>query len=135
MIKLSKSVEYALFAIKYLNYIPPDKLVSTKELSETMNIPYDLLAKIMQKLVKTEIVSSVQGTKGGYFLSKSPKQINLNEIIKAVDSEIRLTDCMFENATEDDCKRLNDCSLRSPLSNIQNKIIQLFTSTTLEEII
>ena len=135
MIKLSKSVEYALFAIKYLNYIPPDKLVSTKELSESMNIPYDLLAKIMQKLVKTEIVSSVQGTKGGYFLSKSPKQINLNEIIKAVDSEIRLTDCMFENATEDDCKRLNDCSLRSPLSNIQNKIIQLFTSTTLEEII
>ncbi len=135
MIKLSKSVEYALFAIKYLNYIPSDKLVSTKELSESMNIPYDLLAKIMQKLVKTEIVSSVQGTKGGYFLSKSPKQINLNEIIKAVDSEIRLTDCMFENATEDDCKRLNDCSLRSPLSNIQNKIIQLFTSTTLEEII
>ncbi len=135
MLKLSKSVEYALFAIKYLNYKRSDELVSTKELSESMNIPYDLLAKIMQKLVKNDIVSSIQGTKGGYFLNKSPKQINLNQIISAVDSEIRLTDCMFENATEEDCKRLTDCSLRSPLSNVQNKIIKLFNSTTLEEII
>ncbi len=135
MLKLSKSVEYALFAIKYLNYKTKDQLVSTKEISESMKIPYDLLAKIMQKLVKNEIVSSIQGTKGGYYLTKSPKQINLNQIISAVDSEIKLTDCLFENATEDDCSRIRDCSLRSPLNNVQNKIIKLFNSTTLEEII
>ncbi len=135
MLKLSKSVEYAIFAIKYLNYNTEDRLVSTKEISESMKIPYDLLAKIMQRLVKNDIVSSIQGTKGGYYLTKPPGQINLTQIISAVDSEIRLTDCLFDNATEEDCSRIGACSLRSPLNNLQNKIIKLFNSTTLEEII
>ena len=68
MLKISKSIEYALLALKYIYERQDLDCVSTKVISESVDIPYDLLAKIMQKLVKDEIIISQQGTKGGYKL-------------------------------------------------------------------
>ena len=82
MLKLAKSVEYAIFALKYIAENPHSDCISTKEISEKMNIPYDLLAKILQRLVKDGIIISVQGTKGGYSLSINPGELTVTRIIK-----------------------------------------------------
>ena len=66
MLKIAKSVEYAVLALKYINDRQDLNCVSTKLIAESLDIPYDLLAKIMQKLVKNDIIISEQGTKGGY---------------------------------------------------------------------
>ena len=135
MLKLAKSVEYAIFALKYIAENPQSDCISTKEISEKMNIPYDLLAKILQRLVKDELIYSIQGTKGGYSLRVQPGDVSITRIINAVDQKIQLTDCMFHGATTNDCGRVETCCLRSPLSRIQDKINILFDNTTLMEII
>lgn len=135
MLKLSKSVEYAIFALKYISEANHETPISTKEISDSMSIPYELLAKIMQKLVKYNIIESRQGTRGGYYLSLPPNKLSLTSIIRAVERDIQITDCLFESATNKDCKRINDCSIREPLHTVQNKIIKVLNSTTLEELI
>jgi len=135
MLKLSKSTEYALFALKYLADNSNGLAISTKEISNSMNIPYELLAKIMQKLSRQNIIKSQQGKMGGYKFNIPPNKLNLAIIINAVDKKLQITDCMYESANENDCERLNECEIRNPLYKIQNKLIQVLQSTNLEEII
>ena len=131
MLKIAKSVEYAFLGLKYIAENSDERVVSTAEISDKLDIPYPLLAKIMQKLVRNSIIVSVQGTKGGYSLNRSPEFITLATIINALDQPVQLADCLTSN----DCKRSGDCCLQTPLTNIQQKINELFTATTLQEII
>jgi Rrf2 family protein len=135
MLKIAKSVEYSILALRFIANNQELECVSTKEISERENIPYDLLAKLMQKLVKHNIILSKQGKLGGYSLNISPEHLSINDVIIALDERVQLTDCMVDNATTNDCGRLDNCCLRSPLSKMQDKIVDLFKQTTLREIL
>ncbi len=132
MLKIPKSVEYAVLALKFIG--EQEEHCTTKEISESVNIPYNLLAKILQKLNKENIITSVQGAKGGYFLKSSASKITLNKIIEAVEHPLQLTDCMVEKPSADACKRFDNCCLVNPLNRIQLKIAELFENTTLLEL-
>lgn len=135
MLKIAKSVEYSVLALRYIAENESNGNISVKEISERENIPFDLLAKLMQKLVKHNIIVSKQGKQGGYSLNVSPAVLTLNDIIIALEQQIQLTDCMVDAPTKEDCARYKECCLRSPLSKVQDKIIDLFKETTLIEII
>jgi len=132
MLKIPKSVEYAVLALKFIG--EHDEHCNAKNISESVNIPYDLLAKILQKLKKRNIINSIQGTNGGYFLNYASSEITLSDIINAVEHQIQLTDCLVENPSTDDCKRYDNCCLVNPLNKIQLRINKLFDNTTLQEI-
>jgi len=133
MLKIPKSVEYAVLSLKYIS--EHNDHCTAKEIADAMNIPFDLLAKILQKLNRNEIIKSVQGTKGGYFLNNTSDNISLKLIIEAVEHKIQLTDCLVEKPSTDACKRYDNCCLVNPLNKIQLKIIELFENTTLQEIV
>jgi Rrf2 family protein len=135
MLKIAKSVEYSLLAIKYINENSSKGSLTAREIAENENIPYDLLAKILQKLVKNGIIKSVQGNKGGYLLDVSLNKLFITDLIAAVDQNIQLTDCMVENPTISDCARYENCCIKDPLNKMQNKINEILKSTTLMEII
>ena len=52
MLKLSKTVEYALISLNHINQFDNSKPISVRQISDRYNIPYELLAKILQKLSK-----------------------------------------------------------------------------------
>ena len=71
MLKLSKKSEYALMAVRYLAINSAGKYSTAKEISEFYNIPYELASKVLQQLVRKNVISSYQGIRGGYTLLKS----------------------------------------------------------------
>jgi len=72
MLKLSKKAEYALMAAKFMALKNSSGYSSAKEISESYQIPYQLVAKVLQKLVKSDIAISAKGVNGGFSLSKTP---------------------------------------------------------------
>ena len=70
MLKITRKVEYALIALRHLQQNDEGQLCSAKTLSLEYGIPKELLAKILQKLSKENIILSVKGPKGGYKISK-----------------------------------------------------------------
>jgi len=132
MLKIPKSVEYAVLSLKFIS--EHKKHCNAKEISESVNIPYDLLAKILQKLNRNKIITSVQGTKGGYTLNVSSSNITLRNIIEAVEHQLQLADCTVEDPSNNACKRYDNCCLINPLNRIQLKINDLFENTTLKEL-
>jgi Rrf2 family protein len=134
MIKISKSVEYSLLALRYIADNESCATISSRNISDELNIPYDLLSKLLQKLVKKRIIQSKQGKYGGYNLLVSENEITLLKIIDALDENIKLTNCTFTNANSDDCSRIDDCCMRSPIWNLQLKINDMFESITLNDL-
>ncbi len=72
MLKLSKKAEYALMAAKYMALKNSSGFSTAKEISESYQIPFQLVAKVLQKLVKSDIAISAKGVNGGFSLREKP---------------------------------------------------------------
>ena len=131
MLKISKSVEYSIFALRQIYYSSSSSLLTAKDISERENIPREMVAKLLQKLKRKGILESVQGKFGGYRYSVEPAQITLYSIVEAIDLEIQITNCLCDNATKNDCERVEDCSLRNPFLKLQDEIITLMKNLKL----
>lgn len=135
MFKLSKKVEYGLIAVKHMAMGGENSPSSAKDISEKYSIPYDLLSKVLQKLKKENILTSVQGTHGGYILSQKPEDLTLSKIFNAIEGDTYILDCGHEDEDDHSCKIYEACILSSPLKKIQRQINSYFNSTTLAEIV
>ena len=95
MIRISKKVEYALLACRYLA-VKGDELAAVKEMSDNLKVSYEFLAKTLQKLSKSGIAKSYQGVTGGYKLIKAPASISIFEIIMAIEGKKRYCTLHFQ---------------------------------------
>ncbi|MCC6866220.1 MAG: Rrf2 family transcriptional regulator [Ignavibacteria bacterium] len=134
MFKLSKKVEYGLIAVKHMALPGEECTSSAKVIAEKYKIPYELLSKILQKLKKEGILNSVQGTRGGYILTKKPEELTLAEIFNAIEGNTYILDC-GKHGDSETCSIYETCILSSPLKKIQRQINSYFNSTTLSEIV
>ena len=65
-----------------------------RSISEEMGVTLRFSLKILHKLVQSGIVKSFKGTKGGYELAREPKDINLKQVIEAIEGEYQLVKCI-----------------------------------------
>jgi Rrf2 family protein len=130
MLRLSKKADYALIAMKHLACKAGAPSTSAREIAEQYDIPIELLAKVLQRLVRTGLLVSTQGTRGGYTLSRPPKSISIADVIQAIDGPLTVTACSTEN---NDCEQYSKCSVRDPLWQIRERIVSALGTVTLSE--
>jgi Rrf2 family protein len=133
MIRISKKVEYALMALKFINN-SDQTLVTAREISDKSNIPYDLLSKILQKLKNENILISNQGTNGGYSMNKRPDEIPLFSLMNAIDGDTAIAECLQDNGDKD-CCLTDSCSIKLPVSKLQKEVEDLFKSKTISDFV
>ncbi|HTY39386.1 MAG TPA: Rrf2 family transcriptional regulator [Bacteroidota bacterium] len=134
MLQLSKKVEYALIALRHMAMKPLGHVVTTKELSKEYDLPYELLAKILQKLARAGVVRSLQGVKGGYALAARPEQLKVSAVIRIIeDTKPMVAECYTDGP--DSCYLFYNCTLRRPLGKLQRNLNVLFDRMTVQEII
>ena len=134
MLQLSKKVGYALIALRHMAQNPHGQLFTAREIASAYNIPYELLAKILQKLKKSEVIVSTQGMRGGYSLLKKPEQIQISHIISAIEDEkATIADCYADG--KEYCSLYETCTIRTPLGKVQHNLNALLESTTLDQIV
>src|SRR5262249_61985221 len=64
MLRLSKKADYALIAMKHLTVRGDHASSSAREIAELYDIPIELMAKVLQRLVRRGLLVSQQGTRG-----------------------------------------------------------------------
>jgi Rrf2 family protein len=134
MLQLSKKVEYGLMALRHMAMNPAGRVFTAKEIAVQYEIPYDLLAKVLQKLAKAGIINSQQGVHGGYALVRRPNEIHVSSIMSIIEEEKpTITECYAEGA--DGCSIFDACTIRKPLEKVQRDLTILLENTTLEQII
>ena len=87
---------------------------SAREIAEHHDLPLELLAKVLQQLVRKGIVRSVQGINGGYCLSRSPVDTSVADIVEAIDGPLMLTACADEHEACDQSQQVQHQGSAAP---------------------
>jgi len=70
------------------------KVVSTTELSEWLKISQRYLMQFTIRLRENHFVHAYTGMNGGYALSKATSDISVYDIIKAMEGDMSIPDCL-----------------------------------------
>lgn len=130
MLRLSKKSDYALMAMKHLAMRQDAASASAREIAEAYEIPLELLAKVLQRLVRARLLVSVQGTRGGYRLGRPAAMIPVADVIQAVDGPVTVTACSPDDHR---CEQYTKCSIRDPLWKIRGRILEALTTVTVAD--
>ena len=131
MLRLSKKADYALIAMKHLATRPDSASASAREIAEQYDIPIELLAKVLQRLARRGLLTSHQGTRGGYRLSRPSGAISVADVIQAIDGPLTVTAC---SSAAENCGQYAKCSVRDPLWRIKDRILSALAMCSIEEI-
>jgi len=94
--KITQEADYGLRVVIYLCKLGYGEKVESKVISEKEGIPLRFLLKLLRKLIQADIIRSYRGVKGGYAINKLPEQINLRDVIEAIDGPICVNRCVIE---------------------------------------
>jgi FeS assembly SUF system regulator len=132
MLRLSKKADYALIAMKHLaQRQDAGNSSSAREISEAYAIPLELMAKVLQRLVRARLLASAQGTRGGYRLGRLAGTISVADVIQAVDGPVTVTACSPDDHT---CEQFGSCSIRDPLWKIKTRIVDALSTVSIAEL-
>ena len=131
MLRLSKKADYALMAMRHLALQSGRGASSAREIAEHYDIPVELLAKVLQRLVRHGFLQSHQGTRGGYLLARQPELISVADVIQAIDGPLTVTACSNEAEA---CDQFEKCNIRDPLWRIKDRILAALATCTLQDL-
>ncbi|HEY1262820.1 MAG TPA: Rrf2 family transcriptional regulator [Terriglobales bacterium] len=131
MLRLSKKADYGLMAMKHLAENAHLGACSAKDLADAYNIPSELLAKILQRLVRAELLHSQHGTHGGYTLARRAEKITAFEVIRAIDGPLFITSCV---TVRGECDQSERCTIREPLRRVNQSIEEVLRGITISEL-
>ena len=86
--RLSKRTEYGLRAIVQLARLEPRTYIQSKDLVAREDLPNKFLESILLALRRGGFLESKVGSGGGYRLSRSPKQIQVGELIRRLEGRL-----------------------------------------------
>jgi Rrf2 family protein len=94
VVKLSEAASIALHAMTLIA-AREDEHVSVKDLASRLPVSETHLAKVLQRLVKAGLVTSVRGPGGGFALRADPRATTLLQIYEAIEGKLEVAECMF----------------------------------------
>ena len=107
--EVSARVDYAMRALVELVHYSgedPKRLVSCDSLATNLHIPAKFLESILRSLRQSGIVVSQRGAEGGFRLARSPNDITVADVIRALDGPLAAVrgappeDAIYEGRSE-----------------------------------
>jgi Rrf2 family protein len=135
MFQLSKKVEYALIAMRHMAIAGNGTIVTTKEIADRYQLPYDLLAKVMQILARKGFIASYQGVHGGYIFRDDPRTVKVSAVINAIEGRDNLTIVQCESDSSGECSIQTTCTIKTPLVKLQTSINAVLSEMSILEMV
>lgn len=128
----SKTCEYAMRAVFFIAHKTANGgRVGIKEIAVGINSPEHFLAKILQDLSRRNLIRSVKGPNGGFYMDDFTLKRRLSEVVEAVDGDGLFTGC---GLGLENCSEVNPCPLHNDFKTIRNNIHAMLENTTIEEL-
>lgn len=130
--QLSKFSDYALRTLMHLA-VAQENMLTTQQIATIHNAKYNHLAKVTQWLVREGYVTSVRGRSGGLRLAKTLDEVNIGHVIRALESQSALVECLGEGGGN--CILSPACGLTSALRSAQDAFYAVLDQMTLADLI
>ena len=124
---LTRQSDYGVRAILHLANLAYGEVVQTKEIAAREDIPAKYLPSIIRTLARAGLIRTLRGNQGGVTLARPPEEINLREVIEAVEGPISLVPCM---RGPKQCAHEDDCAFRPVCEGLQHTMVSQLENTT-----
>ncbi len=128
---LSKRCLYGIRASLFMASMPETRYVPAKEMSAQLGISEHYLPKVLQDLTRAGITRSSRGPHGGIALSRSPEEITLAEIVRAIDGSPHLPECPLHVSG---CSADDPCAFCQKWAGAQSDFASLLEETTVADV-
>ncbi|MFB0566926.1 MAG: Rrf2 family transcriptional regulator [Candidatus Aminicenantaceae bacterium] len=134
MIKLSTKGRYGTRLMQNLafHYTNGSEAVILKNISDEEEISIRYLEQIIIPLKIARLVKSIRGAGGGYTLARSPSEIKVSEILKALEGSCCLVDCVED---EEYCNRIPTCATYEIWKEATNMLKNYFEGISLQDLV
>tara|TARA_B100000809_G_scaffold169704_1_gene167086 strand:- start:34139 stop:34597 length:459 start_codon:yes stop_codon:yes gene_type:complete len=126
---LSNACKYAVRSILYLGiHSNEKKKIGVKVIANELETPQPFLAKLLQQMTKSKLVSSTKGPNGGFYLSDNNKQNSIWDILKNIDGTEKFEQCFLGLAK---CGDENPCPVHYIAAPFRKQILADFRDKTI----
>jgi len=128
---LSRELDYGVRAMVILAS-HDGEVVPKRRIAEEFGIPINFLAIILPKLVHFGLVESLPGPKGGYKLTRVPKEISIYDVVCAVEKGFAINRCLD---IVRGCKYMEKCPVRPHWKKIQDDVEYYLKDITFDSLV
>jgi len=130
MLRVTKLADYGIVMLTYFATNSASTF-NARDVAKVVRLPLPVVSKVLKLLARQGLLSSQRGIKGGYGLAKSPRDITVAEIIRALEGPIAVTECT--DSLHGDCGLQIGCPVRTNWHLINRAIQEALEKITLEE--
>lgn len=121
---ISKTCKIAIKAVIYLcSKFGTEENASIKEVAEFINANEHTVGKVLQTLVKQDIVKSLKGPTGGFYISKAQQKQPIINIVEAIDGKQIFSNCGLGLSQ---CSAKHPCPIHDDYKQVRDSIEKLF---------
>ena len=128
---LSNACQYAIRSTLYLAiHSDENTRIGVKKIAEELETPQPFLAKLLQQLAKSKLVSSIKGPNGGFYFTKKNGENALWDIIKCIDGTDKFDLCFLGLAI---CGDENPCPVHFIVAPFKDKLLNNFRDKSISK--
>jgi len=125
--QLTRAADYAVRVMIHLATLPPESRALLPDLAEVTAAPESFLSKVMQALVRKELIASRRGKRGGFAILPRGRVATMREVVEAIDGPICLNVCLNGGR---DCERKSWCPAHPVWARAQRAMVDVLMSVT-----
>ncbi|HEY8661408.1 MAG TPA: Rrf2 family transcriptional regulator [Hanamia sp.] len=129
---VSKTCEYAIRAMIFIAQKSKNgSITGINEIADKIGSPKYFIAKVLQDLVRKELVQSLKGPTGGFYIAKEQLGCSLADIVKAVDGNKLFSGCGLGLKT---CSETKPCPIHNKFIIIRKEIYNMLQEAKIGEV-
>jgi Rrf2 family protein len=130
--QITRQADYAVRAVLYLARSGNSDRAATSTIAKEQKIPPSFLAKIISQLSIAGLLHTSRGARGGVTLAREPRDINLLEVVEAIDGPIQLNECVTNEGV---CSFEEDCPIRPVWCDAQDELVKRLKNTSFADML
>ena len=130
--RLSTKTRYGLRALVDLAMQEAGRPVMLRKISERQCISKKYLDNIFSSLRVAGLLRTVRGASGGYLLARPASEIQLSEVVAALEGSVAPVDC---TQNEELCPRSVDCAARELWVGLEAAIFKVLEGRSLQDLV
>ena len=108
-----------------------DAYMSVSDIADQEGIPYAFARSIQHDLVKSGLIRTVRGARGGLALECDPAGTTLLDVLEAIQGPVSVSACVLDPSS---CQRHSTCSYNKVWRGADSLLNCYFASITLESL-
>jgi Rrf2 family protein len=143
MVKLNRTTEYGLIALRYMmgkQSLGDASVTSARELSDRYELPFEITAKTLQRMKESGLIESAHGARGGYTIARCPSKLNLAEFLELMEGPQAVVGCTSAalqsavGGSSSGCEYSKKCEITGVMTDLNSRVKTFLTGILLTDL-